>query len=194
MTKKVLISSAIAAAFITTASLSSAHAAGWGSDKNGNSYGGTPTQESTPSNNTRPRPRPSTQTGGYGGDSDNTRPQRPPSGTYGSNTYPSRDTDTYQPRRYPGPYFPKRDYGDRPYNDGSGPVIYRPSRDTGTYGGTYNRDTGPYGGTYNRGTGPYGGTYNRDQSMPSRPARPSTSSSSTTSGDWNKSGGYGGKP
>jgi hypothetical protein len=171
MTKKFLISSAITAAFIATASLSSANAAGWGADKNGNSYGGTPTQESTPSNNTRPRPRPSTQTGGYGGDSENnTRPQRRPSGTYGGNTYPSRDTDTYQPRRYPGPYFPKRDYGDRPYNDGPGPVIYRPSRDTGTYGGTYNGD----------------------QSMPSRPTRPSRPTTDTT-GDWNKSGGYGGK-
>jgi hypothetical protein len=144
MTKTFLMNCSVAAlatAFVFTASLSSANAAGWGDNGQGGSYGGTPGQtQSTPAGVPA-------QTGGYGGGSGsngtwgNGRPARRQAGTYGSETY---QTNTYPDRRSPGPYFPKRDtyvprqtYDDRP-NSGT---YYPQKRDTWGNGG------GGYGGS-----------------------------------------------
>jgi hypothetical protein len=193
MTKTFLMNCSVAAlatAFVFTASLSSANAAGWGDNGQGGSYGGTPGQtQSTPAGVPA-------QTGGYGGGSGsngtwgNGRPARRQAGTYGSETY---QTNTYPDRRSPGPYFPlKRDtpYTDdnrhmpnTTYEDRRYPGPYFPKRDTYVPRQTY--DDRPNSGTYypqKRDTwGNGGGGYGGSQSP-----RPTTSS-------WDNSGGYGGR-
>jgi hypothetical protein len=203
MTKSFLSNSslaAIATAFVMTVSLSSANAAGWGHDANGNPYGGggTPVQESTPS-------RPSTQTGGNSGN--NTRPLPRPSSTYGGDTYQTNNT----PNRWPYPprhetYVPIHTYNDRPVIIREVPVPYYPKRDTyemqtretPRYPGPYfpKRDTYQPSQTYNdrpstgtsypqkRDTWETGAGYGGSQT-----SRPTT----TTTSSWDKSGGYGGK-